>query len=109
MEKGIYIMSISNTRENEVNLQKAIIARQEYTDYSSKARKSNNDFKGYIKVIDPEYLETGFNIEERQNNFSYDAFKTLALSKDKTLNILFQEFEAKNKTTHKRYTIKETN
>ena len=102
-------MTISNTKENEANLKKAIIARQEYSEYSSKARKSNNEFKGYIKLIDQEYLETGFNIEERQSNFGYDAFKTFALSKDKTLNILFQEFEAKNKTTHKRYTIKKAN
>ena len=109
MEKGIYIMVLSNTKENEANLKKAIIARQEYSDYSSKARKSNNEFKGYIKLIDPEYLETGFNIEERQNNFSYEALKDFLLLKDKTLNLLIQEFEAKNKTTHKRYTIRKGN
>ena len=102
-------MTISNIKENEVNLQKAIIARQEYTDYSSKARKSNNDFKGYIKVIDPEYLETGFDIKEHPNNFSYNDFIDFLLSKDKTLNLLIKEFEAKNKTTHKRYTIKKGN
>ena len=32
-------MTISNTRENEANLKKAIIARKEYSEYSSKARK----------------------------------------------------------------------
>ena len=102
-------MTISNTKENEANLKKAIIARKEYSEYSSKARKSNNEFKGYIKLIDPEYLETGFDIEERQNNFPYEALKDFLLSKDKTLNLLIQEFEAKNKKYHKRYTIKETN
>ena len=102
-------MTISNIKENEVNLQKAIIARQEYTDYSSKARKSNNDFKGYIKVIDPEYLETGFDIKEHPNNFSYNDFIDFLLSKDKTLNLLIQEFEAKNKTYQTRYTIKKGN
>ena len=102
-------MTISNTRENEANLQKAIIARKEYSEYSSKARESNNKFKGYIKLIDPEYLETGFDIKEHPNNFSYNDFIDFLLSKDKTLNLLIKEFEAKNKTTHKRYTIKKGN
>tara|TARA_R100001443_G_scaffold44540_1_gene57516 strand:+ start:594 stop:923 length:330 start_codon:yes stop_codon:yes gene_type:complete len=109
MEKGIYIMVLSNTKENEANLKKAIIARQEYSDYSSKAKESNNKFKGYIKLIDPEYLETGFDIKEHPNNFSYNDFIDFLLSKDKTLNLLIQEFEAKNKTTHKRYTIRKGN
>ena len=102
-------MTISNTRENEANLKKAIIARQEYSEYSSKANESNNKFKGYIKLIDPEYLETGFDIKEHPNNFSYNDFIDFLLSKDKTLNLLIQEFESKNKKYHKRYTIKKGN